>query len=497
MASLSHRDAVELLTELKRDVLDHRDASWEQWSRLLSGLDGRDWLLLDKSARRGTYTRPILYGVAGWDSLDLSSAPVAAVAAAAMHVDGRLRERCVRALGRHEGPISSAVLGLRLLDDVDEVASAARDVVQARPSGLEVDVLLEVLLQGADRRTAGSRWVGLVDVLGLDTPPVLGQLRTSTRRKARRWAIEQSLGRDLLDEDTVLRIAATDPDQWLRRAAAEHLVRAPSPERLASLLDARSVEARLTAVTRTPDELVDASTMEALLLDRSPRVREQARWRARRRGVDVAKVCRRRLEDPAPRMVVAALDGLAWHGDETDVGPVTRLLGHPSPTVRAAAVRTLAARAPVELAVQAVAPHLDDPSGRVGDAAATVLARVHASPSSTTRAWGSPRSTARRAAWRVDRADGGWRRVAADLRAAADPDAHLAGLGRDGLRGWLVDGAASTWGRPDSAQARTITEHLHDSGLSADDRELIAFHAGLSFTRRAFSAVPVAPSPGG
>lgn len=495
MAGLSQRDAVEVLIELRNDVLGQRGLSWEQWSRQLSGLDGRDWLLLDKLARRGTWTPPILHGVRGWSSLDLARAPVPALAAAAMHVDGRLREQAVGALARHSGPVSSAVLGLRLLDHVEEVAAAARDVVRARPSGLEVDLVAEVLLEGADRRAAGARWDGLVDALGLDTPPVLDQLRASTRRRARRWAVEQSLDRGLLDEDTVLRIAAADPDQWLRRAASEHLVRTPTPERLGSLLGAPSVEARLTAVTRTPDELLDASVMETLVLDRSPRVREQARWRARRRGVDVADVCRRRLDDPAPRIVAAALDGLAWYGDETDVRPVTRLLDHSSPTVRAAAVRTFAARAPAELAVRTLAPRPDDPSGRVGNAAATVLARAHAAPSSTAGAWRSPRPTARLAAWRVDRAAGGWARVAADLRAAADPDGRLAGLGRDGLRGWLVDGAASTWGRPDPEQVRTMTDHLGSSDLSAVDEELIAFHAGLPFERREFTAAP-APASG-
>lgn len=497
MAALSHRGAVELLTDLRDDVLGRGRTASEQWVQPLSGLDGRDWLLLDKLARRGTWSPPILHGVRGWSSLDLDRAPVPTVAAAAMHVDGRLRERAVRALAGRDGPITSAVLGLRVLDHVEQVASAALEVLERRPAALEVDLVADVVLHGSGRRTAGPRWSGLVEALGLDTSPVLDQLRTSTRRTARRWAVEQSLASGLLDEDAAVRIASADQDQWLRRIAAERLVRTASPERLRSLLDAHSVEARLTAVTCIPDELLEDSTLVELLLDRSPRVREQARWRARRRDLDVAGACRQHLGDPAPRVVAAALDGLAWAGDEADVEAVGALLGHPSPTVRAAAVRTFAARAPEELVVQAVARHLDDPAGRVANAAATVLARAHASSSSTAQAWSSPRSTARRAAWRVDRAAGGWGRVAADLRAAADHDAHLSGLGRDGLRGWLLDGAASTWGRPDPVQARQMTDHLLVSGLSDVDEGLIAFHAGLSLEWRAFSSAssPVATPP--
>lgn len=503
MARLSHRDGTELLTRLRHDVLGRHPVPWDEWERHLAGLDGRDWLLLDKLARRETWTPAIMHGVRGWDTLDLSRAATPALVAAAMHVDGRLRERAVRALAGRGGPVASAALGLRLLDHVSVVASEARVVVEQHRGELALDVVMDVLVNGADRRTAGGRWTGLVDDLGLDTPPVLERLRATAHRAARRWAVQRSLDQGLLDEDAVVHLATSDRDQWLRRVAAEHLGRAPSPARLASLLDARSVEARLTAVTRMPEELLDGATLERVLLDRSPRVREQARWRARRRGLDVAEVCRRRLGDPAPQVVAAALDGLAWTGDEVDVEAVGDLLHHPASSVRAAAVRTFAARAPPTLAVPTLAPLLDDPSGRVSAAAATVLARAGAAPSFSAEAWESSRPTARRAAWRVVRAAGGWARVAADLRAASDPDAHLAGLGRDGLRSWLLHGAASTWGRPDAEQARAMAEHLSASGLSPTDAELVAFHAGLPFAPVAFTSAaapgethPDGPSPG-
>jgi hypothetical protein len=496
VARLAHRAATELLAELRHDVLDPQRVAWEDWARRMSALDGRDWLLLDKLARRATWAQPaLLHGTRGWDSLDLAAAPTPAVAAAAMHVDGRLRERAARALSGHGGPVASAVLALRILDHVPQVASAAREVVARHPVGLEVDLIADVLLQGADRRTAEGRWVELVDTLSLNTPSVLGLLRISRHRKARRWAVEQSLEQGLLDADTALQVASKDPDQWLRRAAAEHLTRTPSPEQLGPLLRADSVEARLTALTRVPEDLLDEATLEQLLMDRAPRVREQARWRARRRGVDVADVCRRRLGDAIPRVVVAALDGLTWTGNETDVPAVAELLQHPSPTVRAAAVRTFAARVPGPQATQTLAPYLDDPSGRVSGAAATVLARAGAPASVATQAWQSPLPTARRAAWRVARSAGGWTRVAADLRAATDPDSNLSGLGQDGVRGWLRDGAATTWGRPDPEDAQSMADRLPAAGLNDTEAERVAFHAGLPFTRRAFTVTPQSDGP--
>lgn len=491
MTRLSHRAASEMLTELSNDVLDRERVAWEGWAGRMSALDGRDWLLLDKLARRATWAQPaLLRGTRGWEPLDLASASTPVVAAAAMHVDGRLRERAARELGGHDGPVASAVLALRIIDHVPQVASAAQEVVARHRPGLELDLIADVLLRGADRRTAHGRWDELVDTLGLTTPSALGLLYTSSHRKARRWAVEHSLSKGLLDEDTALQVASKDPDQWLRRAAAEHLTRTPSPEQLGPLLRADSVEARLTALTRVPEDLLDDTTLEQLLLDRAPRVREQARWRARRRGVDVADVCRPRLGDPIPRVVVAALDGLTWTGNETDVPAVAELLHHPSPTVRAAAVRTYAARVPGPETIQALATHLEDPSGRVSGAAATILARAGAPACITTQAWQSPLPTARRAAWRVARSVGGWTRVAADLRAATDPDTNLSGLGRDGVRGWLRDGAATTWGRPDRQDAQSMANWLSAAGLYDTEAEQVAFHAGLPFRPRATSNPP-------
>jgi hypothetical protein len=138
---------------------------------------------------------------------------------------------------------------------------------------------------------------------------------------------------------------------------------------------------------------------------------------------------------------------------------------------------------------------LKDPSGRVSAAAATILARAGAPASVTTQAWQSPLPTARRAAWRVARSAGGWTRVAADLRAATDHESNLSGLGRDAVRGWLRDGAATTWGRPDPEDAQSMVDWLSASGLSEAEAQQVAFHAGLPLPRRGVASGPPAERP--
>lgn len=491
MTRLSHRAATELVTALRHDALDTPGADEDAWAARLARLDGGDWLLVDKLARRSTWAQPaLLSGTRGWDALDLSEAQLPALVAAAMHVDGRLREQATQALGRSAGPVTSAVVGIRLLDHVPEVVEAARDVAVQGLPGLEVDVVADVLLHGAGRDAARDPWSWLVDTVGLASPEVLERLRRSRFRQARRWGVEQSLSGGLLPPGEVVEIASHDPDQWLRGAAAEHLTDTGTPDLLVPLLSARSVEARLTALTRVREELLDDRTLERLLLDRAPRVREQARWRARRRGVGVADVCRRHLGDAAPGAVAAALDGLAWVGDESDVLAVTDLLLHGSPKVRAAAVRTCAARVPGPTAIEVLVPLLEDPAARVSGAAARVLARAGAPADAATKAWESPVPTVRRAAWRVSRAPGGWQRVASDLRAASDDEPSLRRLGRDGVRGWLRYGAATTWGRPDASDAGAMARHLVGAGLTDDERDRVAFHAGIPFSRRAFDPSP-------
>ena len=172
-------------------------------------------------------------------------------------------------------------------------------------------------------------------------------------------------------------------------------------------------------------------------------MRAQARWRAGRRGLDVAAFYRDELaRTDVPRVVAACLDALGLVGDETDLATCVAHLEHPSARVRAAAVGSVLGRATPAEALRLLTPLLLDPSARVSTAGSRALVRLAAPPSVAHAAWGSHHPSSRRAAWRVVRAAGGWHRVEADLRAAADPDRRVAALGRDGLTNWLEVAAA-------------------------------------------------------
>jgi hypothetical protein len=130
-----------------------------------------------------------------------------------------------------------------------------------------------------------------------------------------------------------------------------------------------------------------------------------------------------------------------------------------------------------------------DVSPRVVVAATRALVKAGAGVEVAAVAWASEQVASRRAAWRIQRAARGWDRVAADLRAAGDPDPGLAENGVVGVSDWLRVSAASTWRLPSAAQRASMTGLLSRSGVTEDVRRQVAFHAGLS-------SGPPAPAPG-
>jgi hypothetical protein len=216
-------------------------------------------------------------------------------------------------------------------------------------------------------------------------------------------------------------------------------------------------------------------------------LREVARWRARRRGIDVTGWYRDRLTTrPLPASGWAAcLDALRRTGDPADLDLFLPGLEHPVAAVRAAALSGVGALAPADRARELVGPLLLDPSPRVSTTAARVLVGdrtggAGAAADWASLAWASPRSSNRHAAWRLARTAGGWARVEADLRAAGDPDPRLAATGQAGIRNWLTASAATTW----EVMAPQRRERIGDliEAWDAPDlmRSTLAFHAGIT-----------------
>jgi len=293
-------------------------------------------------------------------------------------------------------------------------------------------------------------------------------LARDDRRQVRRWAFELGREQAALTPDDLLDTARNDPDQWLRATCARWLTETADGQRLAALLAASSAEVRLEALAAVPDGDLEDDALGRLLTDRSPRVRETACWRAKRRGIDLAAFYRQRLADPGltPRRRAAAMDGLATVGDRTDRSLFEAHLPHENARVRAAAVNGLLASAGAEPATALITPLLHDPSPRVSASAARALAKHGAPPSLAEPVWASSQAGSRRAAWRLTREAGDWHRVEADLRAAADRDPRLASLGRAGLRAWLTSGATNAY------QPLPLSIPRNRGGLSGPEGDL-------------------------
>jgi hypothetical protein len=353
-----------------------------------------------------------------------------------------------------------------------------------------------VLLAGRGRQHAQSALASVREAL-LEQPAedlVFTLLRDGSR-DVRRWAFVLGHDQDLFTPERLLGVVKSDPDQWVRASAAEWLLPVAHREQLRQLLAANTVEARLVALTRLPDESLGDDDLLPLLADRAPRVREHARWRALRRGFDVTGWYREQVNVPgAPgRILAASLDGLSAVGGPQDLEVFTAHVRHPTPRVRAAALAGVSAHASREVALDAVVPVLLDVSPRVSSAAARALVRLQAPQAAAEAAWASPQPWSRRAAWRVSRGAGSWDRVEADLRAAADSDKRLASLGLAGVRNWLEMSAATTWAVLSDEQRGRIRDLLETASVDAERSRIVAFHVGI----RSFSPPSTAPQDAG
>lgn len=481
---ISERDAQALARQFADAATADDAAAWASGSQALAGLDGRSWLLLDQAARSFRYAGDApVSGATRWLGASLSEPSGFVAAVMSLHVDGRFRERAVEVLGTAPGVIAVPALASRLLDHVPEIRALAWEVLRPRVGIEAAEALLDVLLAGVTRHHARAALREVEAALLATTPPddLVATLTGSERRRVRRWAFEFGHHRSLLAPEQLVAATRADSDQWVRARCAEWLAQEPDSRVLVRLLEAPSVEARQVALRQVPEGDLSDDALAARLVDRAPRVREQARHRARARRLDLAEFYRQRLaeEGLAPHLVAACMDGLALTGDETDLQAAVTHLRHPSARVRSAAIATVEARAPRNLAVDLLTPMLLDSSPRVCATAARELARLGAPPSTAEAAWASDQPSSRRVAWRVARAAGGWHRVEADLRAAVDPDPVASAAGHTGIRNWLAVGAATTWQPLPDSQRERLEALLSGSDFSRETRRLMAFHLGL------------------
>ncbi|WP_203338141.1 hypothetical protein [Nocardioides limicola] len=477
-------EARELAADLASKATGGGPDEWRIGATELESLDGRSWLVLDQAARTFTHaTGTPASGVRGWLSPNVDESTGFVAAVTSLHVDGRFRERATQVLATKRTSIAFSALAVRLLDHVPQVRAAAWASLKPHLDASTAVVVLDIILSGRGRQHAPQALTDIQEALTADlgSEGVVRAFLASSRRNVRRWAFELGHQWHVLTADQLVDAARRDPDQWLRATCADWLMSIGAPSHIAQLLDANSVEGRLVALTRLPDDQLSDEALRALLTDRAPRVREQARWRAHRRGLDIIGHYRSQLVAPsiAPRVRAACLDGIAVLGDESDLRTCIDHLAHPNARIRAAAVNAILGRATDDDVVRLLGPVLLDVSPRVSAAAARSLARLGAPPSLANEAWASERPANRRAAWRLTRASGGWHRVEADLRAAGDPDTHLSSLGQAGISNWLAVSAATTWDRLSDEQHTRIADALEAADLNAEQVRIVAFHAGI------------------
>lgn len=494
----SAAEIAEFLRELAAAALSADDAVRGQGEQRLLGCSGGVWLGLDDRARGGEVRAAVLTGLSGWPSPRVEDASGFTAAVAAMHPDGRVRQRATRLLADGRGRLRAGALAVRCLDHVPEVRADALAGLVGLILPAEADLVVGVLTAAAGRSAAPAAMTRYTEVLLTDpaAADTIRVLRTSGDRGVRRWAWTTSLTHGLLDAVEIAAAAAGEPDQLIRARCVESLARHASPEVVAGLLDGRFVDGRVAAVQHLPDGWLPDDRLKQALLDGSVQVRELAQWRMRRRGLDPAAVYRARLGRGSARDVAACLAGIAAVGSPADRDLVGGYLDDDRARVRAAAVGALTVTAVPAVQLDRLPALLLDPSPRVATAAAKALSRAGATPAVAAGAWASEQVWSRRAAWRIQRATGGWHRLEADLRARADPDGALVDLGRTAVLNWLEYAAASTWSPPPPTQRQLIGDRLTASPFDAAIRRELAFHAGLPFDdprTRPLRAVTPAP----
>ena len=481
-------EARDLVRELALAATEGGADAWVAGARLLEQLDGRSWLLLDEAARAFTYAggTPVS-GAQGWLGTSAAEPTGFVAAVTSLHVDGRIRQRATRMLAETDSRIAITAVAVRLLDHVPQVRDEAKRALLSTSAVGSAETVLGVLLAGRNRQYAAAALESVRETL-LHAQPAAELLLTllpSRQRDVRRWAFSFGHERHLLTSEQLLAAVRSDPDQWLRATCSGWLLDAATPQQLRTLLTARTVEARLVALARVPDEALDDDDLVRLLADRAPRVREQARWRARRRGIDAADWYRRQLNVPTTpaRILAACLDGLAAVGGTQDLPAFTARLRHCRVRVRVAAVTGVSTYAAREEALATLEPVLLDSSPRVSSTAARALVRLQAPQATAEVAWTSAQPWSRRAAWRLSRGAGNWDRVEADLRAGGDDDPQLASLGLAGVRNWLETSAATTYAVLSDAQRERIRELLATGPLGEARLRTVSFHARIQLPR--------------
>ncbi|WP_345430643.1 HEAT repeat domain-containing protein [Actinoallomurus vinaceus] len=415
---------------------------------MLSVAGADTWIGLDRAFR----TDALTYGGDGVTTLK-DERLLALVAACSR--DGRRREAALAsAVFRTEGFLLPALV-LRTADWVPQVREQAWRSLAAALRAADGPALVAAagvaVAMGSWAR--GDRALETL-MAALRSAPVetLAAARAHRDLGLRRAAygawLESGRGR----HQEVMDAALSEPDPVCRVRCAERLVteavRDERPDVLERLLEEGSAKVRVEALTALV-KIGRPQAGAAHLADRSAMMRATAQWAVRRTGREPAALYRQALTaDSEPGRTRALVTGLGECGTLHDVEVLLPFLGHPSPRVRAEAVR----------AVRRLGGSRTRIAGMLADPAPVVVraayAALHTEPDAVPAAqlweWLSadaPRHV-RLGAYELLRALDTWTRVHVDLHLLAARDVGLGDRAHADLLAWLRGDAATAYRMP-------------------------------------------------
>ena len=307
------------------------------------------------------------------------------IALASFHRSGFVREAAVHRLAAMTDGFEVPFLVVRANDWVSVIQAAAMRALKRRLDGRYVQPLarsLDLLDRSSAERTRHRRELldfrDRVEAL-LATPDGAGELRgllTTGTLAQRRAAVRIASRMSPPESRALLARAMREPDPIVAIRAAEALLaQRPSLEAAerTELIRHRFAAVRANALATLADE----GEIRHALLDPSRAVREMARYLLEKRGSgsDFSKTYREALNVGSPTSRLAALEGLAELGDESDLGVFRAFAKRSSAPMRAAAVRGLA-RVGGTNERDALFEALHDPSSLVRRAARPYVKRL-------------------------------------------------------------------------------------------------------------------------
>lgn len=379
---------------------------------------------------------------------------------AACSRNGRLRESAVAGPAMRTDGLLLPVVVLRTADWVPEVRERARRSLAAalRTAGTSA------LLTAASVAVAIGSWArgehaveAVAGALRAVPDEVLASARRHQDMGVRRLAYRLWLESGRSPHEEVTRAALREQDQVCRLRCAEWLVADAVRDRrvdvLEELLRQGSSKVGIEALTALV-ELGRTEAGAAYLAHRSAMMRATAQWAIRRASRNPATIYRNALAaDPATGRARALIAGLGECGTHQDVAALLPFLEHPSPRVRAEAVR----------AVRRLGGSLTRIAGMLADPAPVVVRSVNKAlrtePDAvpTARLWellaaDSPPHV-RLGAYEQLRQKDAWTRVHVDLHLLAARDTELGNRAHADLINWSRRGTATAYRTPTGEMA--------------------------------------------